>query len=153
MALDQECHHPEEKKSLREEDKKEKKKSPPKTCYVLKKRAEFLDIRKNGKTIYAQFFIINYFLSSQSGFYFGLTVSRKIGNAVKRNYLKRDTKFDFTDPDNFKYEKTDVFDFSEDEKTLSERYTTPFERVLVEALDFDWIFKDNYCETMLRMLS
>ena len=89
MALDQECRHPEEKKSLREEDKKEEKKSPPKTCYVLKKRAEFLDIRKKGKTIYAKFFIINYFLSFQSGFYFGLTVSRKIGNAVKRNYLKR----------------------------------------------------------------
>ena len=89
MALDQECRHPEEKKSLREEDKKEEKKSPPKTCYVLKKRAEFLDIRKKGKTIHAKFFIINYFLSSQSGFYFGLTVSRKIGNAAKRNYLKR----------------------------------------------------------------
>ena len=89
MALDQGCRHPEEKKSLREEDKKEEKKSPPKTCYVLKKRAEFLDIRKKGKTIYAKFFIINYFLSSQSGLYFGLTVSRKIGNAVKRNYLKR----------------------------------------------------------------
>ena len=89
MALDQECRHPEEKKSLGEEDKKEEKKSPPKTCYVLKKRAEFLDIRKKGKTIYAQFFIINYFLCSQSGFYFGLTVSRKVGNAVKRNYLKR----------------------------------------------------------------
>jgi len=89
MALDQECRHPEEKKSLREEDKKEEKNSPPKTCYVLKKRAEFLDIRKKGKTIYAKFFIINYFLSSQSGFYFGLTVSRKVGNAVKRNYIKR----------------------------------------------------------------
>ena len=89
MALDQECRHPEEKKSLREEDKKEEKKSPPKAFCVLKKRAEFLDIRKKGKTIYAKFFIINYFLSFQSGFYFGLTVSRKIGNAVKRNYLKR----------------------------------------------------------------
>ena len=89
MALDQECLHQEEKKSLQEEDKKEEKKSPPKTCYVLKKRAEFLDIRKKGKTIYAKFFIINYFLSSQSGFYFGLTVSRKVGNAVKRNYIKR----------------------------------------------------------------
>ena len=89
MALDQECRHPEEKKSLREEDKKEEKKSPPKTCYVLKKREEFLDIRKKGKTSYSKFFIINYLLSSQSGFYFGLTVSRKIGNAVKRNYLKR----------------------------------------------------------------
>ena len=89
MALDQECRLPEEKKSLREEDKKEEKKSPPETCYILKKRAEFLDIRKKGKTIYAKFFIINYFLSPQSGFYFGLTVSRKIGNAVKRNYIKR----------------------------------------------------------------
>ena len=89
MALDQECRRPEEKKSLREEDKKEEKESPPKTCFVLKKRAEFLDVRKKGKTVFAQFFIINYFLSSQSGFYFGLTVSRKIGNAVKRNYLKR----------------------------------------------------------------
>ena len=89
MALDQECRRPGEKKSLREEDKKEEKKSPPETCYILKKRAEFLDIRKKGKTIYAKFFIINYFLSSQSGFYFGLTVSRKIGNGVKRIYLKR----------------------------------------------------------------
>ena len=89
MALDQECRHPEEKKSLREEDKKVEKNSPPKSCYVLKKRADFLSIRKKGKTVYTKFFIINYTLSIKSGFKFGLTVSKKIGNAVKRNHLKR----------------------------------------------------------------
>ena len=89
MALDQECRHPEEKKSLREEDKKEEKQSLPKTRYVLKKRTDFLTVRKNGKTIFTQFFIINFVLSSKSGFKFGLTVSRKIGNSVKRNRLKR----------------------------------------------------------------
>ena len=89
MALDQECHHPVGKKSFREEDKREEKQSPPKTCYVLKKRSEFLAIRKKGKTVYSQFFIINFFLSTKSEFKFGLTVSKKIGNAVERNHLKR----------------------------------------------------------------
>ena len=89
MALDQECRHPGGKKSLREEDKKEEKQSLPKTRYVLKKRTDFLTVRKNGKTIFTQFFIINFVLSSKSGFKFGLTVSRKIGNSVKRNRLKR----------------------------------------------------------------
>ena len=72
MALDQECRHPEEKKSLREEDKKEEKKSPPKTCYVLKKRAEFLDIRKKGKTIYAQIFYNKLFFILSIRFLFWL---------------------------------------------------------------------------------
>ena len=89
MALDQECRHPGGKKSLREEDKKEEKQSLPKTRYVLKKRTDFLTVRKNGKTIFTKFFIINFVLSSKSGFKFGLTVSRKIGNSVKRNLLKR----------------------------------------------------------------
>ena len=89
MALDQECRHPGGKKSLREEDKKEEKQSLPKTRYVLKKRTDFLTVRKNGKTIFTKFFIINFVLSSKSGFKFGLTVSRKIGNSVKRNRLKR----------------------------------------------------------------
>ena len=78
------------KKSLREEDKKEEKKSPPKTCYVLKKRAEFLDIRKKGENHLRQIFYNKlFFILSIRFFIFGLTVSRKIGNAVKRNYLKR----------------------------------------------------------------
>ena len=89
MALDQECHHPEEKKSLREEDKREEKQSLPKTCFVLKKRGDFLAVRKKGKTINSQFFIINFSITSKLGFKYGLTVSRKIGNAVKRNRIKR----------------------------------------------------------------
>ncbi len=89
MALDQECHHLEVKKFLREEGKKAEKKSPPKTCCVLKKRADFLNLRKKGKTVHTEYFIINYYLSSKLEFKFGLTVTKKIGNAVKRNYLKR----------------------------------------------------------------
>ena len=89
MALDQECRRPEEKKSLREEDKREEKQSLPKTCFVLKKRGDFLAVRKKGKTINSQFFIINFSITSKTGFKYGLTVSRKIGNAVKRNRIKR----------------------------------------------------------------
>ena len=89
MALDQECHHPVGKKSFREEDKREEKQSLPKTCFVLKKRGDFLAVRKKGKTINSQFFIINFSLTSKTGFKYGLTVSRKIGNAVKRNRIKR----------------------------------------------------------------
>ncbi|MDC3091520.1 ribonuclease P protein component [Rickettsiales bacterium] len=56
----------------------------------LKKRSDFLSIRKNNKSIYSKFLIIN--LKENrciNDFRLGLTVSKKQGNAVKRNHIKR----------------------------------------------------------------
>tara|TARA_X000000950_G_C13908632_1_gene658052 strand:- start:657 stop:1070 length:414 start_codon:yes stop_codon:yes gene_type:complete len=89
MVLDQECLHQVEKKYLSEEDKKEEKNCLLKNITSLKKRSEFLFIRKFGETIHSKYFIVNFLYKPNSEIRIGLTVSRKIGNAVKRNYLKR----------------------------------------------------------------
>ena len=55
----------------------------------LKKRAEFISVRKNGSCKKSKFFIINFQHVPNSKNFLGITVSKKVGNAVKRNYLKR----------------------------------------------------------------
>ena len=89
MVLDQECPHQVVKKSLSEEDKKEEKSFLPDKILTLKKRSEFLFIRNSGKSHYCKYFIVNYLLEESSSIKIGLTVSKKIGNSVKRNYVKR----------------------------------------------------------------
>ena len=89
MVLDQECPHQVVKKSLSEEDKKEEKSFLPDKILTLKKRSEFLFIRNSGKSHYCKYFIVNYHLEETSSIKIGLTVSKKIGNSVKRNYVKR----------------------------------------------------------------
>ncbi len=89
MALDQECLPPVGKKCLQEEDKKAEKNSLLNKFSSLKKRSQFLDVRKVGKTIYGKYFIVNYNISKNDYSSFGLTVSKKIGGSVVRNYLKR----------------------------------------------------------------
>ena len=89
MALDQECLPLVEKKCLLEEDKKEEKNSLLRNFSSLKKRSEFLYLRKVGKTVYGKYFIVNYNFSDNNHLRFGLTVSKKIGNSVIRNYVKR----------------------------------------------------------------
>ena len=90
MALDQECRHPEEKKSLREEDKKEEKHSQPKKKFFsLKKRYEFLNIRNEGRSLSLKYLIINFYKKENKVTKIGLTVTKKLGNAVTRNYIKR----------------------------------------------------------------
>ncbi len=89
MVLDQEWLPLVEKKYLQEGVKKEEKNSPPNHVSNLKKRSEFLFLRKKGKSIKGKFLIINYLKIESDEKKFGLTVSKKIGNAVKRNYIKR----------------------------------------------------------------
>ena len=89
MDLDQECHLPAGKKSLLEDDKRVEKNFLPNRLNSLKKRSEFLFIRNSGKSKNSQFFIINYLFSKTDEVRFGITVSRKYGNVVKRNYTKR----------------------------------------------------------------
>ena len=89
MDLDQECHLPAVKKSSLEDAKREEKSCLHNKLNSLKKRSQFLFVRKRGKTKKSQFYIVNYLYSNTNEIRFGITVSRKYGNAVNRNYVKR----------------------------------------------------------------
>ncbi|MBK93035.1 MAG: ribonuclease P protein component [Rickettsiales bacterium] len=58
---------------------------------TLKKRQNFLDIRRNGFSINCNKLVFNIKknCSESETLKYGITVSKKIGNAVKRNYIKR----------------------------------------------------------------
>tara|TARA_B100000900_G_C19972796_1_gene470546 strand:+ start:88 stop:501 length:414 start_codon:yes stop_codon:yes gene_type:complete len=89
MASDQECLPMVEEKLFQTEGKREEKRFQPKKFVTLKKRNEFLFIRNNGQNTRSKYFIINYYFTGKSETKVGLTVSKKIGNSVKRNYVKR----------------------------------------------------------------
>ena len=55
----------------------------------LRKRAEFLTLSKQGKTVYSQYFLAIVCDRSNQYNRIGITVSKKVGNAVARNRIKR----------------------------------------------------------------
>ena len=62
-----------------------------KNCKITKK-AEYQKLFKNGIRATSRYFTMLYRISEQAGsnkFRFGMTVSKKVGNAVKRNRYKR----------------------------------------------------------------
>ena len=89
MDLDLECQHQVVKKYSSEEGKKGEKSSLPNRSNRLKKREEFLDLRNNCVTLHGRTVIINIRKNSRKKTFYGITVSKKAGNAVTRNYLKR----------------------------------------------------------------
>ena len=89
MASGLECLPTEEKKFFQIGVKKVERNFLRKPILKLKKRAEFISVRKNGSCKKSKFFIINFQRVPDSENFFGITVSKKVGNAVKRNYLKR----------------------------------------------------------------
>ncbi len=60
---------------------------------TLKKRRSFLDVRSSGSSVNCNYLIFNFKKNSENHkptqMRYGITVSRKIGNAVRRNYIKR----------------------------------------------------------------
>ena len=89
MASGLECLPTEEKKFFPIDDKKVERNFLRKPFLKLKKRVEFISVRKNGDSKKSKFFIINFQHVPNSENFLGITVSKKVGNAVKRNYLKR----------------------------------------------------------------
>ena len=89
MGLDPECLHQVEKKCSSEEDKRVEKYFLPNSSNKLKKRYQFLNLRNCSKTVHSSFAIFNIKKNLDNNPKYGITVSKKIGNAVKRNYVKR----------------------------------------------------------------
>ena len=85
----------------------------------LKKRSDFLSVRKTNISIYSKFLIINLKSNKYTDrFRLGLTVSKKQGGAVKRNYIKRILRAIFVKkyskiPKNFDYEIIPKKNFNE----------------------------------------
>ncbi len=56
----------------------------------LKKRSEFMALSKSRQSVFMPHFIVQYLFKEAQGFpRFGYTVSKKVGNAVARNRVKR----------------------------------------------------------------
>ncbi len=55
----------------------------------LRKRADFLRLSHEGTKLHQSHFILIYRASTDGSSRFGVTVSRKVGNAVVRNRVKR----------------------------------------------------------------
>ena len=76
--------------------------------YRIKKNKEFQEIFKNGKSVANRQFVI-YTLNKPNQFHFriGLSVSKKIGNAVTRNQIKRYVRQTFHELDGQLHNETD----------------------------------------------
>ncbi|MDY0163420.1 ribonuclease P protein component [Desulfobotulus sp.] len=55
----------------------------------LQKRGAFIQLSKTGKKVHSRYFLALFFHNSLSQPRLGVTASRKVGNAVKRNRIKR----------------------------------------------------------------
>jgi ribonuclease P protein component len=61
-----------------------------KKTYRIKKNAEFQEIFKKGKSVANRQFVVYSFKRAENeNFKFGLSVSKKVGNSVIRNQIKR----------------------------------------------------------------
>jgi ribonuclease P protein component len=61
-----------------------------KKTYRIKKNAEFQEIFKKGKSVAnRQFVVYSFKRTDNENFKFGLSVSKKVGNSVTRNQIKR----------------------------------------------------------------
>ena len=56
---------------------------------VIKKSEDFQKIIKNNKSFRSRYFYIYVYRHEDSIYHFGLSVGKKIGNAVRRNKVKR----------------------------------------------------------------
>lgn len=55
----------------------------------IRKRREFIELKEHGKKIQDNYFVVIYKKNTLSNSRLGITVSSKVGGAVRRNRLKR----------------------------------------------------------------
>ncbi len=60
--------------------------------HTVKKSIEFNEIIKNSKYVKNDLYVIYYRDNNYSNYRFGISVSKKLGNAVNRNKYKRQTR-------------------------------------------------------------
>lgn len=58
--------------------------------HTIKKKHEFLQIKNQGKTFFSKYFLLQYLPNfDEKNIQIGLIVTKKLGNAVMRNKIKR----------------------------------------------------------------
>ena len=55
----------------------------------IRKRSEFIQLSKEGKKVYSQYFIALYSPGREKRNRLGITATKRVGNAVTRNRIKR----------------------------------------------------------------
>ncbi|MCI3142558.1 ribonuclease P protein component [Staphylococcus haemolyticus] len=71
-------------------------------AYRIKKNTDFQTIYKRGKSLANRQFVVYTYNSNKNHFRLGISVSKKLGNAVTRNRIKRAIR------ENFKIHKEDI---------------------------------------------
>jgi ribonuclease P protein component len=95
----------------------------------LRKRAEFLKLSKHGRTIRTGAFIAAVLAGAGKNNRIGITVSKKVGNAVARNRIKRITR------EYFRHQKASVPGVNDINIIARKGLTSLSNREIVEALD------------------
>lgn len=67
-----------------------------KRCYSLKRNKNFRRVYRKGKSVSCALFVLIYARSREKKLHVGLSVSKKIGNSVVRNRVKRRLRESFT---------------------------------------------------------
>ena len=67
-----------------------------KRCYSLKRNKNFRRVYRKGKSVSCSLFVLIYARSRERKLHMGLSVSKKIGNSVVRNRVKRRMRESFT---------------------------------------------------------
>jgi ribonuclease P protein component len=100
----------------------------PKDVRLLK-RSQFLTLSKQGKKIHTSYFIAAVLDGTENNNRIGITVSKKVGNAVERNRIKRIIR------EYFRHRKDSITGIRDINIIARKGLTTLSNRQIIEKLD------------------